>query len=340
MISCYRPDTIYPVYDKDVWTDPHSFDPTSFGRAYDFNRPFFEQYCELLQVVPRMARIAANIENSPYVNLAIGLNNCYLTFSCIESQDCMYGVRVYNGRDCIDTTYITHCELCYECVNAHRCYNLKWSIHCFDCRDTVTATNCQLMYMNMGVRKNSYNVQFCYTAMQLSDAQYTSYVIPEGNHLFGCTGFNQKASYCILNKQYTKEEYEELVPRIIAHMKSTGEYGQFFPMKFSDFPYVDSIAQEFFPISSISEAQKLDITWTEKKTYPITNNTLAIPDNIDDVTETICEQIIADKDTQRAFKYQKKEIAFYKAHHIPLPEYCFESRNLRRSRNLLQLAKV
>ena len=25
-------------------------------------------------------------------------------------------------------------------------------------------------------------------------------------------------SYCILNKQYTKEEYEELVPKIIEHM--------------------------------------------------------------------------------------------------------------------------
>jgi hypothetical protein len=30
--------------------------------------------------------------------------------------------------------------------------------------------------------------------------------------------------YCILNKQYTKEEYEELVPKIIEHMKKTGEW--------------------------------------------------------------------------------------------------------------------
>jgi hypothetical protein len=31
-------------------------------------------------------------------------------------------------------------------------------------------------------------------------------------------------SYCILNRQYTKEEYEELVPRIIEKMISDGEW--------------------------------------------------------------------------------------------------------------------
>lgn len=35
---------------------------------------------------------------------------------------------------------------------------------------------------------------------------------------FGCFGLQNK-SYCILNKQYTKEEYEVLVPKIIEHMK-------------------------------------------------------------------------------------------------------------------------
>ncbi|RME55830.1 hypothetical protein D6779_11765, partial [Candidatus Parcubacteria bacterium] len=34
------------------------------------------------------------------------------------------------------------------------------------------------------------------------------------SHLFGCIGLRNK-QYCILNKQYTKEEYEKLVPKII-----------------------------------------------------------------------------------------------------------------------------
>lgn len=451
MISSYRPDAPFPVYDKDIWLAADSFDARDYGQPYDFNRPFFEQWHELNLRVPHMSRTAANTENSPYVHLAIGLQNCYLTFSCLESQDCMYGVRVYQCRDCIDNTYITHCELCYECVNCHNCYDLKWSIHCFnsresaflyncrncsncfgcvgldhkqyciwnvqyskeeyearmkelttnsrtnlaliqkrwrdflqeknatyqslvnsencdgqyidgsldchqsyflrncqnvdgsfnlesckDCFSSVTSTGGQLHYMNMGVRRNSYNVQLCFTAMQLSDSQYTSGVIPEGNNLFGCSHFNQKASYCILNKQYTKQEYEELLPRVIAHMKATGEYGQFFPLKYSDYPYSDSIAQEFFPITTAAEAQNLGIPWTNQKAYPTLETWVPIPDTIDDVEESFCDKVIADKETQRAFRFQRKELAFYKAHHIPLPEYCFESRNLQRSQSLLR----
>ena len=36
-------------------------------------------------------------------------------------------------------------------------------------------------------------------------------------HCFGCVGFKHK-QYCILNKQYTKEEYEKLVQKIIKQM--------------------------------------------------------------------------------------------------------------------------
>ena len=34
---------------------------------------------------------------------------------------------------------------------------------------------------------------------------------------FACSGLVEK-QYCILNKQYTREEYESLVPKIIEHM--------------------------------------------------------------------------------------------------------------------------
>lgn len=40
--------------------------------------------------------------------------------------------------------------------------------------------------------------------------------------IFGCIGLRNK-QYCIFNKQYTKEEYEKLVPKIIEHMQKNGE---------------------------------------------------------------------------------------------------------------------
>src|SRR3989344_4811649 len=64
--------------------------------------------------------------------------------------------------------------------------------------------------------------------------------------LFGCVSMIKK-KYCIFNKQYSPEEYKELKAKIIAHMKETKEWGEFFPESISPFPYHDTVAQDFFP---------------------------------------------------------------------------------------------
>ncbi|MBU0627022.1 hypothetical protein KKG31_00005 [Patescibacteria group bacterium] len=38
------------------------------------------------------------------------------------------------------------------------------------------------------------------------------------HNIFGCIGLRNK-EYCIFNKQYTKEEYESIVPKIIERMQ-------------------------------------------------------------------------------------------------------------------------
>jgi hypothetical protein len=55
--------------------------------------------------------------------------------------------------------------------------------------------------------------------------------------------------YCILNKQYTKEEYEQLVPQIIDHMTKTGERGEFFPASISPFCYNETVVMEYYPLT-------------------------------------------------------------------------------------------
>jgi len=62
---------------------------------------------------------------------------------------------------------------------------------------------------------------------------------------FGCVGLRKK-EYCILNKQFTRQEYEEFLPSIISHMTSTQEWGEFFPIEKSIFPYEDTLAAEYF----------------------------------------------------------------------------------------------
>lgn len=70
------------------------------------------------------------------------------------------------------------------------------------------------------------------------------------DYIFGCSDIDKK-SLCILNKEYSREEYEKLVPQIIAHMQTTGEWGEFLDPACSPFPYNDTIACDYYPIHSL-----------------------------------------------------------------------------------------
>lgn len=52
---------------------------------------------------------------------------------------------------------------------------------------------------------------------------YYSTFCYHSSYLFLCSGL-RNASYCILNRQYTKEEYELLVPKIIEKMIQDKEW--------------------------------------------------------------------------------------------------------------------
>jgi len=124
-----------------------------------------------------------------------------------------------------------------------------------DCYDyTLWGDNVELVYESCVVGDNSYKLKFCYRCyINCNDIEYSMFCHSSSN-LFGCIGLRHK-QYCILNKQYTKQEYEKLVPKIIDHMNKMPyrdkkgrvyKYGEFFPPELSPFSYNETIAQEYF----------------------------------------------------------------------------------------------
>ena len=121
------------------------------------------------------------------------------------------------------------------------------------------------MYEDINIGRQCASVSFSHESWdQLTNAQYCINCHSSSN-VFGCVGLRKK-QYCILNKQYTKEEYEELVPRIIQHMDTMPyvdakgrkyTYGEFFPPELSPFAYNETIAQEYFPLTK-EEAREKD----------------------------------------------------------------------------------
>ena len=80
IISIYAPDPEVIVYAKDEWWGD-GWDAKSYGKEFDFSRPFFPQFRELQKKVPSMSLQQEHNENSDYTSNVSHLKNCYLLFS-------------------------------------------------------------------------------------------------------------------------------------------------------------------------------------------------------------------------------------------------------------------
>jgi len=168
------------------------------------------------------------------------------------------------------------------------------------------------------------------------DVQY-SYNCFDCNNIFGCVGLKNK-SYCALNKQYTKDEYEKLVTKIIESMRQNKEYGEFFPADISLFKYNETVAQEYYPITK-EKAIERDYGWrdSEPKNYNITIDSKNLPDNIDEVKDDIVNEVVGCEHSGQcheqcftAFKIIPMELNFYRRFKIPLPRLCPSCRHGQR----------
>ena len=145
--------------------------------------------------------------------------------------------------------------------------------------------------------------------------------------IFGCISLKHK-KYCILNKQYSQQEYENLLPKIIHHIKETGEYGEFFPIQYSPYSYNETVAQEQFLISETA-ANAFGYTWRERP-LTIHQKKFNIPDSIHNVSDDILTETLHCEITQRPFKIQPQELIFYRKMNIPLPRKHPDQRHLER----------
>lgn len=151
------------------WSD--DWDASSYGKEYDFSRPFFEQFHELLISVPHAATLNSNMVDSDYSNMESDDKGCYLTFGGHWNEYCAFTEYSIHGKEVYDSFWTFNGEQCYETLNIERCYRTLYSSECKDCMNT-----------------------------------YFSYDCRNCSEIIGCAGLRNK-SYCIFNKQYTKEEY-------------------------------------------------------------------------------------------------------------------------------------
>ncbi len=474
IISIFRPDSPFTVYESEYYYSDN-WDAGAYGKEYDFSKPFFEQFKELLIKTPTIALFDSKSTNSSYCNITVEHKNCYLASSGWSNEDCMYINRTVANKNSLDLyicsrneysydniyckdsykLFYSHssencndcyflydcrgCSNCFGCVNLrnkqyyifnqpyskeeyfkklaaldcsdyafveemkhtmtkmrtdalHRyaqiyksvgavgdhLSNVKNAYQCFDFLDGAenvkyshwsakefkdsydtgpgTGGNSELLYEGVSIGVENYACMFGFIVWYSRNVQY-AINCQSSNDLFGCVSLRNK-SYCILNKQYTKEGYEALLPKVIQHMHDTPytdskgrvyRYGESFPVEFSPGPYNDTVAQEYMPITK-TKAVENGFGWGEptEKTYQTTVAAAGLPLKIDDVSPEILKEIIGcahqgkcDCQCSVAFRITSGELEFYKQMQIPLPRLCFNCRHQGRlsQRNPMKLWK-
>ncbi len=153
------------------------------------------------------------------------------------------------------------------------------------------------------------------------------------DNILGCYGLRKK-SYCILNKQYSKTEYEELKEKIIQNMKNTGEWGSFFLKELSPFGYNESIANEYMPLTK-EEALVQGFTWRDDIPSTKGQGTIKaskLPNNPEEYTDKLMDEVLTCENCEKNYKLINREINFYKKNKLSLPTQCFNCRHAFRMR--------
>ncbi len=259
------------------------------------------------------------------------------------------GDNITNGKNCINCFDIESGseDLKNVFLSGGKASDARFMSHC--------GHGSELMYDSFGIFSGCRNVKFSIYQSASTDITY-GYNCPSSSNLFGCVGL-KKGEYSILNKRYTKEEYNALVPKIIEHMNAMPymdaqgreyKFGEFFPSEFSPFGYNETIAFDYYPLTK-EEALSKGFTWKEpeEKSYSITITADVIPQSVTDIPPNILDQVIEcshkgscdGHQCSKAFKIVPHELLFYKRLNLPLPNLCPNCRHYRRlrSRNPMKL---
>jgi len=165
-ITIYSANKPYKVYCNECWWGD-GWDVSSYGRDFDFSRPFFEQFKELQHDVPRMALLNKNSVNSEYTNHSGDNKNVYLSFSTFGCENIFYSTWVMDSRECMDCSFVYEKgERLYEVIDSRTSYQCQYGIflkdcsscyYCYDCH------GCNDCFMSSNLRNKSYvfkNIQY------------------------------------------------------------------------------------------------------------------------------------------------------------------------------------
>jgi len=258
----------------------------------------------------------------------------------IKNLNCT-GSYVTNSKNVKDSFLIRESE------NIRYCQYIQETPGSKDCYDYSNwGDGADLVYEAISCGSGVNNLKFAFLTQESThDTEYTM-ACKGSQNIFGCVGLKKK-QYCILNKQYSKEEYSVLVEKIKKHMDDMPyidkvgriyKYGEFYPTEMSPWAYNETIAQEYFPLTK-EEALAKGFRWRDPdvKNYKPTILSSNIPNDIKETDDSITEEIIecahkqeCNHNCTKAFRIISDELQFYRKIGVPVPTLCPACRTMER----------
>lgn len=176
------------------------------------------------------------------------------------------------------------------------------------------------LYMTTNIGSESSKVKFSISSKFCLESEFI-FNSKSLTNCFMCFGLENK-SFCILNQQYTQEEYWPLVDIIKTEMLKRGEYADGPGMEFSAQAYNFSLANIAFPLSEeiilslggyVGKEQESNTDGIE------IIDSENIPENIDEVSDKITTKALRCTLSGKPFKVIQTELDFYRRMKLPLP---------------------
>lgn len=157
------------------------------SKIIDVLRPEFDK-------LPRLSAWLYKAGGKSVGDYIYNSNNCHKCFNVSNCSNCAYVSDFLDSGnasgDSFDCDFCNKMESCYDCHACENCTNSNFLEHC------------------IGVSDSEY-MRFCYNC----------------SNCFGCV-YLQNKEFCILNRQFSRDEYILAVKKIKTELKEAKTYGQ------------------------------------------------------------------------------------------------------------------
>lgn len=230
-------------------------------------------------------------------------------YFCENVEQSYFFVRLKNGRNVMIWDGLNWCENFVDCFDVWvNSQDLYWCVWAWDALSNA--------YISWEVGNGS-NI-------------FYSYMLDSCSYCFGCVWLQNK-SYCILNKQYTKEEWEILAEKIFSQMEQDGILWDFFPWDLNPFYFNDTMAWLLWDFTK-EEIEKEGYMWRGeeiKVDIPEWADIISTKDLSDyqwydengewKIDKEVLKKVIKDE-KGNYYRVVKVEYDFLVKHDLPLPE--------------------